>query len=239
MGIYGNDNEWKKLTQLRLDEMDKLVEGIINKIGNGKNKEDIMWNNYILPLEKEDHLKEVREFSTLLNACGRMGKASLGIGACLGSDAMKKKAITCLRDYKREIMKAMCWFNDNRKTGNIIEKESYMIINAQDKVMGTIIGTIASLISKSGKIKEGNHVMSMAHLIDGNTKISLRISGRNAREDVDLRKVMKEIIEKLNAGEFGGHKHAAGALIPTAKEKEFLEIAESVLDKRSLEESVF
>lgn len=238
LGIYGNGNESKKLTEISREEVDVLVDGIIQKIGNGKKREDIMWNNYILPEEDEKHMKEVREFSTLLNACGRMEKATIGVGACLGDKEMKKKAVSILSEYKSEIMKAMEWFNDNRKKGNVIEKEGYIIINALDKIRGSIIGTLASLIAKSGKVKDEVYIMSMGHLIDGNTKISLRISGRKRREDVDLRGIMKEAIEKSGFGEYGGHKYAAGALVPTANEDSFLDIVKQVLDKRSLEEGV-
>jgi sugar-specific transcriptional regulator TrmB len=71
------------------------------------NVEDIMCNNYVLTNEREDSLKEAREFATVLNACGRMGHSSIGIGACLGDEEMKKKAIECLEDYRKEIVKAM------------------------------------------------------------------------------------------------------------------------------------
>ena len=234
--IYRN-GEFRRLNDLNDNEMDVLVEGILSKIGNGIKEEEIMWNNYVLLDEEKDNMREAREFSTLLNACGRINKASIGIGACLGDKKMKKKALGCLSEYRGEIMKAMEWFNANRKTGNVIEKDNYMIINAKDKVLGTIIGTMASMISKSNSIKEGMYIMSMAHLIDGNTKISIRIKGN--REDVDLRGIVKEIIGKIKIGEYGGHKYAAGALVPSEKENEFLDAAREVIENRSLEEGVY
>jgi single-stranded DNA-specific DHH superfamily exonuclease len=111
-----------------------------------------------------------------------------------------------------------------------------MIINAKDKIIPTIIGTLASMITKSNIVKEGTYVLAMARLIEGTTKSSLRFAGK--RKDVDLREIVKEIIENLKSGEYGGHKNAAGTLVETEKEAEFLSVAKDVLEKRSLEEDV-
>ncbi len=233
LGIY--NNEWKKMSELVEEEVMKLAEAIANKREKGERVEEIMWNNYVLVGKKEEPVG-LREFSTLLNACGRMGKASIGVGMCIGDKGMGEKSVSCLHNYKKEIMKALDWFNNNRKNGNVIEKEGYLIINTQDKILGTIVGTMCSMISRSKSVGEGTIIMAMAHLIDGKTKISLRIAGR--KEGIDLREIMKEIIEKANFGEYGGHKNAAGALVPTENEERFLEIAKDVLEKKSLEEEI-
>jgi RecJ-like exonuclease len=232
LGIYSDG--WKNANELNNEEVRKLSEAIAELIN--VNVEDIMCNNYVLTNEREDSLKEAREFATVLNACGRMGHSSIGIGACLGDEEMKKKAIECLEDYRKEIVKAMEWFKANKGTGNIIEKDKFMIINAKDKIIPTIIGTLASMITKSNIVKEGTYVLAMARLIEGTTKSSLRFAGK--RKDVDLREIVKEIIENLKSGEYGGHKNAAGTLVETEKEAEFLSVAKDVLEKRSLEEDV-
>jgi RecJ-like exonuclease len=233
LGIYAND-KWKKLSELGEEEVEKLVDAIVSKMGNAT-REDIMWNNYLLVDESEDKLKDLREFSTVLNACGRMNKPSLGVGACLGDKELKKEAIECLHDYRAEITNAVEWFKANRKTENVLETGQYVIIRAGENIRGTIAGTVASLISKSNLVAENKYVMSIAHLENGDIKISLRFSGK---KDVDLREVMKEVIGKLGSGEYGGHKQAAGALIHSDKEGDFIEIARNVLEKKGLEEEV-
>jgi len=222
-------NQWKKLVNLTKDEIKKLSAGIIMKRLNEEKPEDIFGNVYILcDEEKESPLRDAKEFSTLLNACGRLNKASLGIGACLNDEKIKKKAITNLSKYKREIVKTMKWYEENKDSEDIIKKKGMLIINAKDNVMATMIGTLASIISSSNGFDKITLVMSMARLLNKKTKVSLRISDRKA--DADLFKIISNIAEKVD-GEAGGHLSAAGAVIPTEREQEFIKEAENSFSK--------
>ena len=182
-------------------------------------------------------MRDAKEFSTLLNACGRMGKASLGIGSCLGDKNIKQRAMQNLLAYKKEIINALEWYNSNKESAHVIKGEGYIIINAKDIIMASIIGTLASIISKSNGLEDGTFIMSMAQMNDGYTKVSLRIAGSKSK-DIDLMLIVKEISEKIKAGEAGGHMHAAGALIPTDKEEEFIKAAQDVLKKKAMEEDI-
>jgi len=222
-------NQWKKLVNFTKDEIKKLSAGIIMKRLNEEKPEDIFGNVYILcDEEKESPLRDAKEFSTLLNACGRLNKASLGIGACLNDEKIKKKAITNLSKYKREIVKTMKWYEENKDSEDIIKKKGMLIINAKDNVMATMIGTLASIISSSNGFDKITLVMSMARLLNKKTKVSLRISDRKA--DADLFKIISNIAEKVD-GEAGGHLSAAGAVIPTEREQEFIKEAENSFSK--------
>ena len=96
-----NGKEWRKIVHLDEDEIKKLVSGIIMKRLNEDSPEDVLGNVYILNDEKkESPFRDAKEFSTLLNACGRLNKASLGIGACLGDKKTKERAIKNLIGYK-------------------------------------------------------------------------------------------------------------------------------------------
>ena len=224
-----NGKEWKKLVHLTEDEIKKLSAGIIMKRVDEEKPEDIFSYVYILcDEEKESPLRDAKEFSTLLNACGRLNKSSLGIGTCLNDEKIKKKAITNLLGYKREIVRTIKWYEENEDSEDIIKKNGVIIINAKDNVMATMIGTLASIISSSNGFDETTFVMSMARLLNKKTKVSLRISDRKA--DVDLFKIISDIAEKVD-GEAGGHLSAAGAVIPTDREEEFIKEAENSFAK--------
>lgn len=230
-------NGWAKLVHLSDDDLKKLATGIIMKRLNENKPEDILGNVYILPQEdKESPTRDAKEFATLLNACGRLGKASLGIGTCLGDKKIKERAIRSMVDYKRELVNALKWYDENQESDNVIKGDGYVIINTKDNILPTIVGTVASIISKSGNIKDGSFVMSMADLLDGNTKISLRIASYKPK-DIDLREIVKEITDKVG-GEAGGHMHAAGAIIKNEKEDEFIKTAKFVLKEKAIEEKV-
>jgi len=155
-----------------------------------------------------------------LNSCGRMNKASLGIGVCLGDDVSRKKALKTLMEYKKAIVTYINWFEQGRmKNEDIYEGKNYVIINARDNVMPTMVGTLASIISKRDFYKEGTFIISMAYDMD-DIKISMRTVGKN---ESDLRSKITEILSKIGCGFSGGHCNAAGALIPKEKENEFIE----------------
>jgi len=242
IGIHPQNSEknsWKKIIHLNEEDMKKLATGIIMKRLNETNPEDIFGLMYILPNEKkESPTRDAREFATLLNACGRLDKASFGIGACLGIEKDKKRALETLTDYKKEIINAMKWYEANQNSDKIIKSDKFMIINTEDNIPVTIVGTLASIISKSNEIKDSTYIMTLGQALDNTTKVSLRISGRKIdNEEKDLREILKKII-KRTGGEAGGHQYAAGCIIPTEKEKEFISVAKEILTKRTMEEDI-
>lgn len=224
--------KWRTFHDLSDNEKKRLIAGIVMKrqTGSVKNPEDIFTNVYILDDEKPGHFRDAKEFSTLLNSCGRMNNASLGIGACLGDKEQRKKAVASLMDYKKEIVSSMKWYKENsskEKSDRIIKGSNYMIINAKDNVLSTMIGTIASMISKNNEIDENIFVLSMARNPDGTTKVSLRVSGNP--EGVDLKSMVSALVERVG-GEAGGHQLAAGAIIDTAIEDKFIEEAKALFE---------
>lgn len=231
-----NGNEWKKVMHLSKEEMKSLVAGVIMARLKEKNPEDVLGNVYLLKEEKEESpTKDAKEFATLLNACGRLEKASLGIGACLGDEKIKKKAVSLMADYKREIISSLKWYDKNKEGSFVIKGNGCIIINARDEIRPTLIGTLASILSKSNKFEE-KFIISMAQLADGTTKVSLRMSGNN--NGVDLMQIITRIIKDMPKCEAGGHANAAGALIPTDLEEDFIKTAKVVLEKMAMEEIV-
>ena len=233
-------NKWKKLVNLTKSEMEKLVEGIVMmSINNGSiNPNEIIGKIYILPNEeRESPLRDVKEFATLLNACGRMNKASYGIGACLNEEKLKARALGTMVDYKKQIIKSLKWFENYKNDPNfVIRKEKYTIINARDNIYYTMIGTIASILSHSTDLPQDHIIIAMAEQYDLRTKVSIRISKRN-KNDVNLKELIDSIISIIG-GESGGHKDAAGAIIDGENEKRLIETAENILNKISIEEKV-
>ena len=233
-----NGNEWKKIVHLNEEDMKKLVTGIIMKRINEAQPDDVLGNVYILPYEEEESsTRDAKEFATLLNACGRLGRASFGIGTCLGDKKIKQQAIRTLSDYKKEIVNALNWYNENKFSDDVFWGNKFVIINAKENVVSTMIGTLASILSKSNLMNKNNFILSMARSLDGNTKVSLRTTNR-LNEVLDLKKIIGEMIYGIGNAEAGGHQNAAGAVIPTDNEEMFIEQAKEVLGKYVVEEKI-
>jgi len=236
LGIKQTDEEGNLRTFSNLTENEKklLTEHIIIKRINAGliDQSKVFSTTYELLDEKQGTFRDGKEFSSILNACGRMDQAKTGVYACLNEPGYKRDAHQVQKDYKIEIVHGMNWIEKElkNKSNTIIQNDKFMIINAQTNVLYTIAGTIASILTMSQKYPKDYYVLSLAHnTADKTVKVSMRVVGNN--EDIDLQKIVTEIIEKLGCGEAGGHQHAAGAIIPIENEAEFLQIAEEELRK--------
>lgn len=236
ISMRNKDGSYKKLIDLDNEELKCLVTGIIlRRLGSEENPEDIFGPIYNIVSEEEGSvMRDAKEFSTLLNCCARLGKPSLGISIFFDNKKIREEAINLLSIYKKEIITSLDWFHKNRKTNAIIEKSGYIIINAEDNIRDTLIGTLASIIAKMNIYDEGTIIISMAHSIN-ETKISARIVGY---KDIDLRNILQKAIDKLGNYLVGGHKIACGGLIPQEKEFEFIKVVDQILSKAVLEENI-
>ncbi len=221
-----SEKGWKKMNDLTDEELKALTAAIIMKRINTENPEDIFTNHYTLKHGEENTpFRDVKEFATLLNSCGRLNRASIGLGVCLGDGEAKKKAKSVSEEYKKALGDALSWY---REEAEVIKGKNYVIINAGDRILHTIAGTLASIISKSKEHPDNTFVMCLARsrTAKGITKVSLRMSGNN---NYDVREIIKKITEKIG-GQAGGHKAAAGALISTELEDKFIEAAKEVFE---------
>jgi len=215
----------KRIIDLNEDELKKLTTAIIlRRLGTEKDPKDIFGNIYILKDELDDGLKDAREFSTLLNCCGRLNKPSVGVGICLDNYELKQKANDLLKQYQLELVNGLNWFYSNKDA--LIKGDNFVIINAEFNMRDTLIGTVISIISKSNVYKDGTILLGMAYTPDNNIKISMRVCNSNK---YNLTEILKKIVK--NKGEVGGHKQAAGALIAQEYELEFINHAKEVLSE--------
>ena len=81
-------SRWRVLADLSQDEKRNILESI-SKYATGKDATEIMseFIGYTYTFPREDRhsfLRDAREFSTLLNSCGRIGKSGIGIAICMG-----------------------------------------------------------------------------------------------------------------------------------------------------------
>jgi RecJ-like exonuclease len=227
------DGSVKKFVDLTEDERRILRDNImVKRIQAGLTDHDKVFSmTYELVDEDEGTFKDAKEFSTLLNACGRMDQAKVGVYACLNELGFKKDALDVQKDYKKEIVHGMTWIEKHMSDSeSIMQSDKFMLIKAQTNILYTMIGTVASILTMSNKYPHNFLVLSLAHnSVEKSIKVSLRVVGND--EKVDLQKMITQIIEDLGDGEAGGHKHAAGAIIPIDKEDEFIKVARAQLEK--------
>jgi RecJ-like exonuclease len=112
----------------------------------------------------------------------------------------------------------------------IVEKTNfanYLIF--ENKIPDTIVGTIASIALNSNMIDSSKPVFGLVDTENGMVKISAR-SGKGVK-NLNLRDIVL-LAASAAGGEAGGHKMAAGGLIPKGKEKEFIKAADKVIGEQ-------
>jgi len=214
----------KKLGELTSEDKDGLAKAVIARRSGQKDPEDVYGNSYTLCNKKI--YRDAREFSTMLNACGRLGQPDAGIKALLGSGEDESAAGELLDRYRREIAMSLNWIRNN--SSQLMSNGAYIIIDGTDKIRSSIVGTIASMYARSGALKPGSLVVALADQDDGMTKVSVRASGRTVPPSVDAAKLLAKAVGKTG-GEFGGHRTAAGAIIDSNRKKEFIEEIADIL----------
>src|SRR3989344_322115 len=180
---------------------------------------NLIGNIYLV--KHQNKLEDARELSALINACSRTGRTDVSLGFCLGNKKFKEEAEKIYREHKQNLIAALKYINEAEK----ITGRKYTIINAKNKIKDTLIGTTASIISRSPLFEEGTIIIALAYN-ENKIKVSARIAGRVGR---NVREILSKAIIPIG-GEVGGHPNAAGCLIEKEKEYQFIEELKKVLD---------
>ena len=224
-------SRWRVLADLSQDEKRSILESI-SKYATGKDATEIMSEfigyTYTFPREdKHSFLRDAREFSTLLNSCGRIGKSGIGIAICMGDrNKMLRDGEKVLVEYRNKIRDYMNILTNER--WRINNSENYVLVNAEGLVPETMTGTISSLIAGSPK-NSGKIVFLRTDSAEGKIKFSSRKSV-GCKTDVNLSSLMKNGAERFD-GIGGGHDAAAGAKITKDKLDGFLDYLEENVSK--------
>ncbi len=217
-GIVPEKGKYKSIMELDEKEMKNLTTSILLRNPKIKSK-DLIGDIFLIKMFNK--IEDARDLSAIINACSRSGRPELAVQYCLEIPASKKEAELAHIKYKQNIITGLNFVQETEK----IQGKGFVIINAQDNVKDTMIGTIASIISNSSIYEEGTIITTMAYYED-KIKVSSRLVGRKGR---NLRELLASITS-LTGGEIGGHEHAAGCLISRKKEREFIDLLKKNLE---------
>jgi len=226
-GIQLKDGgRWRVPAELN-DEEKRLIIQTITKFISGKNATEIMSEligyTYTFPREdKRSFLRDGREFSTMLNSCGRISRSGVGIAICMGDrNKILKEGESILTDYRKLIREYMNILTNER--WRISESETCVMVNGEGIVPEMMTGTISSLMAGSPK-NAGKIIILRTDGEENTVKFSSRKSF-GCKSGINLSELMRGGAEKFN-GIGGGHNAAAGAKITKDKLDGFLNYLE-------------
>ncbi|MGQ9781728.1 MAG: DHH family phosphoesterase [Nitrososphaeria archaeon] len=225
---------WRTISELSYEEKMRLIEILIPYVTKGGAKSDVIeeffGNVYTLLKEEErSNLRDAREFGSLLNACGRSGKAGSGILICLGD---RNEAYVggekILQDYRRTLTQYLQTINTDAKRMQTTKKVVQVI--GDGLVDEKMLGAVSSILSSSLAFKDKILILR-TKTKENDIKISARRG--EALVGLNLGLVMRETARSLG-GDGGGHAAAAGAKLPVEVYEKFIaEIIRKVDDEEN------
>jgi len=207
-----------KFTDLDDEEKDVLKDELI------KLNEDIFGEVYSIPKENS-LLRNLEEYSYILDSCGKNKKTGLGLSIALGErDKALDAAINLQSKYRDQLTKGMEWIK--REGSN--EMDFIQYIYSEDKVLKSVMGTISSVAISAGLLKGDKPILSMARM-HNDVKVSGRTTGELVEKGVDLGKALHDSSLSFG-GQGGGHNIAAGAMIPYKEMDNFLNLVNDMVE---------
>ena len=207
-----------KFTDMEDEEKDLLKEALVNV------NPDIFGNCYTV-VKQAPMLRDLEEFSYILDACGKNKKAGLGLSIALGEkDQALDAALKLQRQYRDQIVKGLEWV----KKEGAQQLNTIQYLYSEDKVLKSVMGTIASIGLSVELLDNSKPVLGLSRLHK-----DIKISGRTTREmvekGVNLGKALQDSSNNFG-GTGGGHDIAAGAMIPYESKDNFLHIMDEMVE---------
>ena len=207
-----------KFTDLADEEKDVLTAELI------KINPDIFGDCYLIPQEIP-MLRDIEEYAYILDACGKNKKFGLGLSISLGErEKALSNATELQRKYRDQIVKGLEWV----KREGAVQLNSSQYLYSEDKVLKSVMGTIASIGLSVELIDSSKPVLGLSRLHN-----DIKISGRTTRDmvdkGVDLGKALRDSSNNFG-GTGGGHDIAAGAMIPYESKDKFLHLFDEMVE---------
>ena len=224
------DGDWRRWVDLSFEERQTVASALMrHAISRGVPPErvnGVTTTTYVLADEAVGtELRDVSEFSTVLNATARYERADVGLAVCLGyRDEALDEARRLLRTHRRNLSEGLEWV----KTAGVEHAEHVQWFDAGTRIRETIVGIIAGMALGSEGVRRDQPIIAFAEENAQELKVSARGSGFLVRDGLDLSVVMAEASAAVDGGG-GGHDVAAGATIPQGRRDEFLEHADRIV----------
>ncbi len=206
-----------KFSDLGEEERDILKDALIEL------NPEIFSNIYSSP-KQVSSLRNIEEYSRILDACGKNKKFGLALGLCLGEkNEALDNALDIQRKYTLNLVEGLEWI---RKEGSIT-MENLQYIYTDKKPRKNVLGTIGSIALSMETINPKLPLLSFSRM-DNMVKISGRTTQDMVKCGVNLGQALDDASSNFN-GTGGGHDIAAGAMIEYKYMDNFLNIMNDII----------
>lgn len=232
-GIKLKDGDrFRTVADLTQDEKQKLVNAIITYLGSQGFQSNVVLNmvGTVYTLVNElpgSPTRDAREFSALLNACGRTGNPSIGISVGLGDrKTALEEANEVVANYRKTLAGYMEWLTNS--PGAVQKFQVIWAIRGENQIQESMTGAFSSIISSAGNLSADNAIIVLTKARDGGIKLSARAPAKLLKMGLNLGAALNTVAKKYS-GFGGGHNVAAGAHIKAEEPTEFLQELDQAL----------
>ncbi len=231
--MRGDDGEWRFWTDLDQSEkqrvLQSLIQVVLDSYDDPRVATGIIGDVIVLTGRPErTEMRSAKEFSTLLNACGRNRKPEVGVRICMGDEEAISEGSGLLQLHRTNLAMALRRVEDD----GYVERPGMYLVD-DPETPDTIIGIVIGMAQGSRIIPIDKPVIGVSRNTTGETQF-IKISGRAHKSLVDIGVNLKDAFVAASAtlneddeelmAEAGGHPMAAGAFVQEEKLKEFLDI---------------
>ncbi len=226
---------WRNYEILSTEEKQRLCTALIlllkeNNLPDWKVQE-LFGEVYTLEKEAPDSpLRDAKEFSTVLNACGRHKQHKIALKMLFG-DRRKfyHLALGLLMEHRKKLRDGITMMQEK----GLEEKKNFYFFDAGKEIEDSIIGIVAGMLYGSGTISPSKPIIALTQTPDGALKASGRATKELVLRGLNLGHAFKELQAKWGTGtEGGGHKIAAGIKFPKEKKDEFIKEVEEIFERQ-------
>lgn len=223
--LKDDGSRWRALAEFSQEEKSTIVEAVAKFVDSSdKRVSDILLDDligYVYTLSREDkrsQLRDAREFSTMLNACGRIGKAGVGIAMCMGDRNMALSAGEEIMDmYKMTLRNNISTIFSEK--WRLADDGKTTFVNGDGILEEGMLGAVSTLLSGSPSLR-GRLLFVRTLAKEGTYKFSSR-KCLDCKSQANLGVIMRQCSNALN-GAGGGHSAAAGCSIPSYALDDFI-----------------
>ena len=223
--LKDDSSRWRALAEFSQEEKSTIVEAVAKFVDSSdKRVSDILLDDligYVYTLSREDkrsQLRDAREFSTMLNACGRIGKAGVGIAMCMGDRNMALSAGEEIMDmYKMTLRNNISTIFSEK--WRLADDGKTTFVNGDGILEEGMLGAVSTMLSGSPSLR-GRLLFVRTLAKEGSYKFSSR-KCLDCKSQANLGVIMRQCSNALN-GAGGGHSAAAGCSIPSYALDDFI-----------------
>ncbi|MBN2155682.1 MAG: DHH family phosphoesterase [Candidatus Lokiarchaeota archaeon] len=225
---YENDlGHPRFLPDLSSTEKTKLVSALTQKIYTENKDKDVpisklIRTHYLLTQFKSyPEIHDATDFSTMLNATGRLEIPSIGIACCVNrSNNVIIKGIESSKEYTQKLEDGVSWLINGHK---MTSYKGIIAFDGEDQIPELMVGVVCTILVDNSKIDKSKPIIGYAQS-DGDTyKFSARCNEDLIQKGVNLSQAIRSVSANLGLKDMGGgHPPAAGAFIPKSMIRPFL-----------------